>query len=424
MDLRSLIILSIVVAGCVYALKNAYVGALLMSWVAYMNPHRMSWGFAYSMPIALVATAVTALALVFSKEKSAPPLRAPLVYLLLFIFWAIGTSFFAWFPDEAMEELVRFLKIQIMILFTLMLFQNKEKLIWLVLVVSLSIGFFGFKGGVFAVATAGSYRVWGPPGSFIEGNNELALALLMVVPLIYFLHGYYQNKWIKRGLMLVMGFSLLAVLASYSRGALLALACTGAMLWWKSAHKFKIGVVAIILVLSVIPFIPQQWYDRMNTIETYEEDASAMGRINSWYVAYNIASDRIAGGGFRHWSKETFALYAPSPEDVHDAHSIYFEVLGELGFPGLILFLLMHFSNWFLASRTIKLCSGNEKLEWAEQLMKMVQVSMVAYATGGTFLGLAFWDLPYHLICFVVLTNVIVRKELDQSGQKKSGLRI
>ncbi len=424
MDLRSLLIVTLVVAGCLYALKNPYVGALLMSWVAYMNPHRMTWGFAYSMPIAFLVTAVTALAMVFSPDKKAPPLRAPVVFLVLFVLWAAATTAFAWFPDDAYEELVRFLKIQVMMLFTLILFQDKDKLILLVLVVTASIGFFGFKGGLFAIATAGSYRVWGPPGSFIEGNNELALALLMVIPLMYFLHGYYQNKWIKRGFVVVMACSLLAVLASYSRGALVALFATSVVLWWKSKHKFRIGLAAAILAVGIIPLIPQQWYDRMNTIESYEEDASAMGRINSWHVAYNIARDRIAGGGFRLWSKETFALYAPVPEHVHDAHSIYFEVLGELGFPGLILFLLMHISNWFLASKTIRRCKENKDLEWAENLLKMTQVSLVAYATGGAFLGLAYWDLPYHLICIVVVTSAIVQNQTASRvdpGQRTRG---
>ena len=48
-------------------------------------------------------------------------------------------------------------------------------------VMALSIGFFGVKGGIFTVVGGGENMVWGPPGSFIEGNNELALALIMVL---------------------------------------------------------------------------------------------------------------------------------------------------------------------------------------------------------------------------------------------------
>jgi hypothetical protein len=41
-------------------------------------------------------------------------------------------------------------------------------------VTTLSLALLGAKGGVFTLMTAGSYRVWGPPGSFIEDNNEFA----------------------------------------------------------------------------------------------------------------------------------------------------------------------------------------------------------------------------------------------------------
>lgn len=110
------------------------------------------------------------------------------------------------------------------------------------------------------------------------------------------------------------------------------------------------------------------------------------------------------GGGFETFRAPTFHLYAPEPLRVHDAHSIYFEVMGEHGFIGLGLFLLMGIFTWFRAQQVIRFCKKDAKRKWASDLASMVQVSLVGYAVGGAFLGLAYFDLPYHLMIIVVLT--------------------
>jgi probable O-glycosylation ligase (exosortase A-associated) len=110
------------------------------------------------------------------------------------------------------------------------------------------------------------------------------------------------------------------------------------------------------------------------------------------------------GGGFETFKAPTFRQYAPEPFRVHDAHSIYFEVMGEHGFIGLGLFLLMGIFTWFRAQQVIRACKKDAERKWASDLASMVQVSLVGYAVGGTFLGLAYFDLPYHLMIIVVLT--------------------
>jgi len=72
--------------------------------------------------------------------------------------------------------------------------------------------------------------------------------------------------------------------------------------------------------------MPDAWMQRMGTIKTYEQDGSAMGRINAWHFAFNLALDRpIVGGGFETFQPDLFLKYAPEPENYHDSHSIYFE---------------------------------------------------------------------------------------------------
>jgi len=151
--------------------------------------------------------------------------------------------------------------------------------------------------------------------------------------------------------------------------------------------------------------MPQQWYDRMSTIKTYQEDDSALGRINAWHTAFNVATDRITGGGFEAFtSAATFRQFAPDPMRVHDAHSIYFEVMGEHGFLGLGLFMLLGLFTWIRGSQIIRSCKQDPERKWAADLAAMIQVSLIGYAAGGAFLGLAYFDLPYHLMIIVLLT--------------------
>ena len=409
--MRDLLLLLFFMGLVPFAFKRPYVGALLMAWVGFMNPQTMAWGFARSMPFAAAGVAITGLAILLNFKKIKFDVNATFVLVYLFFIWGVVCTINGIFPHSAMEELTRFFKIQITLFLTLLVITKKEHLFALVIVMAFSIGFWGIKGGIFSVATLGSYRVWGPDRTFIGGNNEIALALLTNLPLFFFLFLQVNQKWMKRALQVCMFLCLCSAVFSYSRGAFLALIATGGFLWLKSDNKLPMAIVVILLIVIAVPFIPEAWYERINTIETYEEDQSAMGRINAWLTAINVANDRITGGGFRYVSYYAFQLYSPNPDNVHDAHSIYFEVLGELGYIGLFLFLLLHFVNWRTASGIIRRYKKRPDKKWAVDLAKMVQVSCIAYYTGGAFLGLAYWDYPYYLMLLLLLTNRVCKSE-------------
>ncbi|MCB5290578.1 O-antigen ligase family protein, partial [Bifidobacterium longum subsp. infantis] len=132
-------------------------------------------------------------------------------------------------------------------------------------------------------------------------------------------------------------------------------------------------------------FMPQSWYDRMNTIETHEEDKSAQGRINAWWTSFNMANDRIFGGGFECWKRQVFAMYAPDPTNVRDVHSVVFEVLGEHGYIGLGLFFALGLCTWLSAGWSARRARKMPDIAWVADMMRMVQVSLIAYATAGLF---------------------------------------
>ena len=141
--------------------------------------------------------------------------------------------------------------------------------------------------------------VWGPEGTFIGGNNEIALALIMTIPLMHYLQTISNDTRVRHGLTIAMILCALAALGSYSRGALLAIAAMGFFLWFKSQHKLRIGLLLLLAVPPAVAYMPDKWAERMDTINKYEEDGSVQGRFNAWWMAYNLAKDRPDWGRLR-----------------------------------------------------------------------------------------------------------------------------
>lgn len=417
--MRDIIVLITVLGAIPFILIRPQIGIYVWSWLAYMNPQRLTYGFAYSFPFSMIIGLVTIISVVFSKEPKRFPVTPVTVVLIILVLWMVFNTFFALSPN-ALAEMIRTLKIQLMTFIMLLMITNRQQLHTLVWVITASLGFFGVKGGIFVLLTGGAYRVWGPEGSFVEDNNALALALLMVVPLMYYLFTQTKNKWLKWFLVAAMILTMFSVIASYSRGAMLASLSIGLILWWKSKKKVLVGLIITVLAFTLLTFMPPQWMDRMNTLQDVEQDSSAMGRINAWWFAYNLAKDRVViGGGFQTFRPELFEIYAPDPYDFHDAHSIYFEMLGEQGFLGLFLFLLLLFLAFRTGTWLIKNTKGKPELQWASILGAMLQVSIIGYCVGGAFLGLAYYDLPYNIIAMLVITQIIVKKELEISENKQ-----
>ena len=318
---------------------------------------------------------------------------------------------------------MRSLKIQLMTLATYFIVKDRRSINIVVWVAAMSIGFYGFKGGVFTIATGGRYLVWGPEGSFLSGNNEIALALTMVMPLLWYLWKQTDGKWVKRALAAGFVLCLASVTASYSRGAYLAIAAMLGAIWWRSDRKWLGAGLMVIATMLAFGLMPEKFTQRVDSIAEYKDDASAMGRINAWQFATNVALDHpVTGGGYGVFNREAFHRYAPDPEAFHDAHSIYFEILGEQGFVGLALFL--GFAGFaFLESQRIRKATRDDpEKAWAFDLVTALQASAIAYAVGGAFLGLAYLDLPYQLVALVVLTGRVALPDAKEIELSKPAL--
>jgi len=413
--MRDIIVTLIVFASLPYILRHPFWGGIMWIWISVMNPHAQGWGFARNFPFAAIIACVTLVSILLSKKKYKFPPSPVGGVMIAFLLWMTITTLNAIHPANSSDQLLKVYKILGMTFVLLLLTRKKKDIQQLIWIVVFSLGFYGVKGGIFTIRSGGAYRIWGPDGTFIEGNNEIALAIVIVIPLIYYIYSQTRHKWGRIGLLASMFLCALAALASYSRGAALAIGVMGAFLWFRSHNRLTFGLLLAFAVPLMLMTMPTAWFDRINSINDYKEDGSAMGRINAWYMTFNLAKDRpLTGGGFDIYDPGVFLAYAPDPMDVHAAHSIYFQVLGEHGFVGLFLYVLIGFLTWRDCSWIVRNTKGHEDLQWASSLATMIQVSLLGFFVGGAFLSLAYFDVPYYLVVAVAGSRRVVQRMLDE----------
>jgi len=409
--MRDILVTMIIVGALPFCFVQPWIGILVWSWIGYMNPHRLSWGFATTMPFAQIVAIVTVTGWLCTTDRYRFPWTRE-VYLLLAL-WGLFflSTLFAFYPQDAWRQLDKVSKILFMTFMTLCLMQDPARLRALLLVIALSLGFFGLKGGIFAVTTGGAHQVLGPEGTFIDGNTEIGLALNMVLPLLVFLRREEPHPWLRRLLLVMFGFSIIAILITYSRGALLGLAAVLSVLFFKS----RIKLVALLLLAVGIPIafltMPDQWFRKMQTMQEYEQDGSAAGRLIAWDVAYRIALDHpLLGGGFRPFQREVYAYYLPNRTRTNtDGHSIFFQVLAEHGFSGLLLYLGLFCSTLLSLRQMIHRYRYNPSMQWVFHYAQMVEASLVGYLISGLFLSMSYFDLYYHLVAVAIILKKFSR---------------
>jgi putative inorganic carbon (hco3(-)) transporter len=419
MAIRDLVITAIVFGSLPFILRKPHIGIIMWVWVSVMNPHRLTWGFAYLYPFAAIIAAVTLVSvLINGKERRLPPLNSLTLALFMFIAWTGVTSIFAFHPGEAYVKWAELMKTMLMAFLIPVVFHRKEHLRVLIWMTALSVAYYGLKGGVWVLLTGGGNRVWGPASSYIEDNNALAVAVLMVIPLLRYLQLTSPVKRVRYGLTALMLLCAVGAIGSHSRGAFLALVVALVFFFWKTKRKAQVLLVGALALPVAISLMPENWHNRMDTIANYEQDSSAMSRLNAWATMTNIAVDRpLVGGGFEAATGWVYGLYSPDKTSLPQvAHSIYFQALGEHGFVGLALYLWLYYMFWRHAKALIRMTSGRAELAWAHHLGLMMQVTLVTFAVGGAFLSLVMYDVPYYLLMILAAVRVLVERELKANS--------
>ena len=413
--MRDIAVLIFLIGCVVAALRQPWVGVLALAIFSYMNPHSFTWGFMRTMPVYEILFIAVALAFFTTNDRQPLPKdwRVPVFFLLWAYFFL--TTLTALVPQYAWPKLEEVSKIYLPFIFTLCLINTRRKLYYLIITIAASIGLVAVKGGIWAILHGFHYRVYGPEGTQFYENNAFAVATNMAIPLIILWQRETENQWLRRGLMAAVPLCMASSLSSWSRGGLLTLAATTAFLTWNSRHRMLVTIPLLAVgIYLAAQYLPEQWYDRMYTMETYQEDASAEGRLQAWHDGIEWALQHpFTGAGFEGWRSVT----------QRDWHSSYVEIIAEHGFIAFAMWFSLLSGSFISLTRLPRRTRHIPEMGWVENYSLMLRASLVAYATGTAFLGLSYWDIFYHIVFLAVLVKKFALEELAAYDAQRDGAR-
>ena len=416
--MRDIVLLAAMLGFVPLCLRYPAAGAICWAWVSIMNPHRQVYGFALGLQFNLMIAAATLLGWLLSAERKrwTPDFMPKL--MLIFVLWMTFNSCFAAVPTWSWDYWDRTMRGLALVFLVFFIADTKARVHGLVWIIVLSLGYYSLKGGIFTVIHGGHYTVFGPAASILGDNNQLALAVVMSLPLMNYLRMHTRSRGIQLGLTVAMFLGIVMVLGSKSRGGAIALVITLTVFWLSTRHKLIYAIVGSALLLMALSVMPDSYFNRLDTINEADQDSSFMSRVTAWKIAIAIAIDRFPfGAGFYAQQLPSIShAYFPAEGALpsggaYAAHSIYFQVLGEHGFVGLAIYLailLLALYNTFVVARQTR---TTLEFRWAYDLAVMTRTALIGYYVGGAALSVAYFDGFFVLIA--LLSTV---RELTASG--------
>lgn len=434
--MRDLVLLALLPFLFYAAVKRPFIALGLWIWTAMFFPNAWVYGPAGIIRYNLLFGAVAILGYLFSKEKQSLQLGSIGIWVLLFLTWTLfSTILTIGLPAIAWDIWIRFFKVVLLFIFILLIVNKKLHIDFLLWTLVLSIGFYAGLEGLKFIASGGGHKIAGFAGHALGDRNELALAFVMMLPICFYLLGEYgkEVRIIKFGLIGLIVMLVVSVIGTQSRGGFIALLALGGYLYIKSNRKILLTALIFGGVITLSGLISDEWFSRMDTIENANQDASFMGRVVAWKLSFILAVNHpFLGGGFK--SLELFSVWSrlsqdffsfpffytgdalPNPFVARAAHSIYFQVLGEHGFVGLFMYLIILSSSFFLAGKLARRAKTASAPEWISNLATMLKLSIFAFAVGGAALNFAYFEVVFAIFAIlVVLDKKILALQLPKA---------
>ncbi len=426
--MRDILLVAFFFMAIYYSFKKPYIGVSAWIWIALTAPTKWAFGFSTSLRMNFTIVIVTFISYLFgfkNKKFSIGSIGFFVILLLIQCFISTVTQNTI-NSENVTQDYIEHVKTALLFVFTALILRTKHQLITFVWCIVLSISSYAGMEAVKFILSGGGHQIVGRAG-IITDRNDLAVAINMSLPLVFFLIYVTENKLVKKGLLLLAILNVIAVIGTYSRGGFIGLSIIAIAAWLKSDKKLLWAIIAFTALPLLYQQTPEEWRERQSTVSTAAtEDGSFIGRLWAWKVSFLIAlDDPLTGAGYKGLTDPTiWSYYAPftphfgpieTPEIPYDkspvaAHNIYMQVLGDHGFIGLAIFLII-LSKCFLTNRENQRKAKDLGLKWLETFCSLLNVSIIGYCITGMNVGLAYFDLIYAVFGMVVVCNIILDAE-------------
>ena len=403
-------------------LRRPFLWVLLYVYIDIIAPQRIGYTIITEIPLSLVAFAAAFGGWLFldRKEGARFSLRQWLILaLLLYCWWTTGN---ADFPESAATKWDWVWKALLFALFLPLTLTTRARIEALALVLVLSIGTIVIGTGMKTVLGGGGYenlKFFVNDNSGIYESSTLATVAIALIPLIAWFTRFgtiFRPHWMVTTFAALLIFACLMVpIGTEARTGLVCIAVLAVLLmrYVKRRVLFLMGGAA--LGLAALPFLPQSYYERMATITQPGGDESASTRMAVWKWTIDYAAQNPTGGGFDAYRGNSFTYEMPVREqsgtttsieyrEVTDEarafHSAIFELLGEQGYPGLAIWLLLQGLGVWQMERVRRRFMGMEAEDeaWIAPMATALQLSSLVYVTGALFQGIAYQPVMLMIV--------------------------
>ncbi len=421
--------------------RKPFLFVLCFCYIDIVAPQRLSYFLINSIPISLIVFGLAIIGWLAIDDKRDTRVSGRQLLLVALLVYCGMTTSQADFPVEAAEKWSWVWKALVWAIFLPLTLRTKLRIESLTLIMLLSAASIAIAGGIKTAAGGGGY---GSLELLLSENYGLYEGSIMstvgiaIIPLIlwYRRHGtIFPPDWRVSLFCFALCFAcMLLPIGTQARTGLVCLAVLALLSLRSVKNRFLYIAGAGLLAVAAIPFLPQSFTERMETIRDHKSDQSASTRVAVWMWTWDYAKDHPLGGGFEAYIQNNIRVekaasaYDPNaprssdPMVVEDHsrayHSSYFEMLGEQGYPGLALWLLLHMTGLVqmerLRRRYRKTRRGEE--QWIAPLATALQNGHIVYMVGSLFVGIAFQPFIYMMLALEMGLSTYCRRREQEAG--------